>query len=720
MRLRNLSALISLLHITNLGASYTTEKPYGGTYHVCKSPVCLERANLIKASLNESVDPCDDFYSYACGGWIHNHSIAGDEATHNNFQMLKYFVIKTLKDILENITVDNTNELNFTQKAAVFYNACTAAQGEESLNEMIDTLKASGLEDWPLTSGSTTSKTWTEVLLSAGLSSVLEYRIGRDHFEPSSNVIQMDEVGFTFVGRDQLIFADDNYNQPIISAYKELAGVAMKLINKTLTEENITEIVDKIVEFEGNLANLTTPPEEKTNFTAIYDRTTVGELQSRFPGLPLLELLRKDFSAVNVSITDTETIELFATEYYEMLINYLNYSDSTTFFNYVGLKTVLSMAEYASHEFRDALLEFRNVTEGVEYEAPRWQVCITLMDDIMAPITGFLYVQRQFFSQARTEVEYFVERIRQSFNETLRKSAWLDNYTRDGAVKKLNHMQSKIGYPEWILNITVLDNIYRHVMSPKNDTPFLKIWLTFLNNTWKNELLSLREPYPTDDVWPVGPTAVNAFYDASVNEMVFPAAVLQDIFYHPGLPFSLNFGAIGTFIGHELSHGFDTIGIQLNEYGELDTWISEGNLKAFYELLGCFVDQYGSIRDPDAGMMLDGERTINENIADNSGLRTAFEAYEKLLEEECQNEDTRLEGLEYLSGKQLFFIAYGMAFCSLTRKADLEYDIKVRAHTPDRYRVTVPVSNMEAFSTVFNCTSKASMKPIHENICTLW
>lgn len=276
--------LLNLIPIVSLQYLDATSKPNNETYHVCNSSVCLERAKLINESMDKTADPCDDFYTYACGGWQRHHKIPNDEGANNNFLILKESLIKTLQDILQNISLDYVGKQDFPHKAAVFYNACVAVEDNDTIQSLKDEMNASGLADWPITSGNTSYESWADVLLNTGISPVLEFRVGRDHFNITDHIIQMDEPSFPIVGREQLIDPDDPYNLRIIQNHKNLIQVAAKLLKSDISEEDSSELADRVVLFEGRLANLTTPPEEKTNLSAIYFRTTVQDLQTYFPG----------------------------------------------------------------------------------------------------------------------------------------------------------------------------------------------------------------------------------------------------------------------------------------------------------------------------------------------------------------------------------------------------------------------------------------------------
>ncbi|XP_037527376.1 membrane metallo-endopeptidase-like 1 [Rhipicephalus sanguineus] len=231
-------------------------------------------------------------------------------------------------------------------------------------------------------------------------------------------------------------------------------------------------------------------------------------------------------------------------------------------------------------------------------------------------------------------------------------------------------------------------------------------------------LMNLGQPYDKDSVWSRGAAVVAAYYTPTNNEMVFPAGILQAPFYQRGLPRSLNFGAMGFVIGHEMTHGFDDRGGQFDADGALRQWWTNDTRTKFKEKAQCFIYQYGNITDEKANMTLNGRHTVGENIADNGGLRLVFKAYEKVLEDECRGEDTRLPGLTNLTGKQLFFIADAMMWCSLSTVQRLKQQIQYDVHSPAPYRVNMPMKNFDEFAKAFKCNANSTMNPTER--CTLW
>uniref|UniRef100_A0A131YM07 Gluzincin n=1 Tax=Rhipicephalus appendiculatus TaxID=34631 RepID=A0A131YM07_RHIAP len=723
MQVQNLAALGFLLAwgrlILSTPAKTTENKK---AYNVCETDACIRRANLIKESLNTSADPCTDFYTYACGGWMATHKIPESKSSTGGFYLLADQLKETLRDILGNVTLVEDNQ-NATDKAAVVYNACVAVPDLDDRQDVVlSIMNVSGLADWPKTSQEACVKdntaNATTMLAQLKISTILQADVSRDSKNLSGYVILLDQLSFQRVGRNQLINQTTNSSKPIIAAYKKLIKVSMKFMKPHLCDDELEKLSNDLLAFEGKLANLTARPEERRNFIKLYRRTTIGELERNFTYIPIRTLLQKEFSLANITLAHNETIETISLEYYAKLNEFLRCADPDTLYNYAGLRRMLDWASVGSKEYRNASFELQKVRYGLRKQKPRWEVCVQSLNDEMSDSVGYLYVQQKFSQEAKKEVQDMASRIMAAFNESLQNIKWMDGKTKAQAEAKLKKMGRKIAYPDWLFNKTYLEGLYEYVPKLSLEDSYGKMMYAVSLNKWIHEMKKLRRPYDRDAEWLEGAAVVNAFYNPSANEMVFPAGILQGIFYEHGVPRSLNFGAIGMVVGHEMTHGFDDTGSQFDADGALKQWWSNKTREEFMNRTKCFEYQYGNITDKETNMTLNGKNTVGENIADNGGLRLSFEAFKNLLEVEYRNEDTRLKGMENVTGKQLFFLSTGMTWCSLSRPEYLKVLIQYDTHSPGRYRVNVPMSNMKAFSETFNCPANSTMNRTHR--CSLW
>ncbi|XP_075731909.1 neprilysin-1 [Rhipicephalus microplus] len=689
-------------------------------YDVCETEVCIKKANEIKKTLSKTVRPCDDFYKYVCSGWEKTNKIPSDRVTYGAFKQVEEKLFKDLREILGEIPVREGCTQTVTEKLGIAYSTCVANENphKRSLKELKAILAENGFGEWPLV-GKKKQRfgDYRAVLIETGMAPLFSVYVTRDMKELSRNIIEFDQFSFSLMGRNELIKPKEKKNKRSVQAYKALIRTALSVIKPNLKPAMVNVLTEEIFSFESQIAKRTMSKEDRRNTLRLYKRTTLRDLQRKFEGLPLLDALNKEFSLVNITLTEDEPVAIMAERYFASATKFLKRVSPRVLYNYMGWRAVLTRASYASKRFREAKLNFNKVSKGLMKEPPLWKTCVRLVASAMKEVVGRLYVMKKFSARAKEDVEKLVESMKRRFQERLRKVKWMDAVTKQRAQQKLKDMTSKIGYPEWMLETDFLEHLYRHLDELRHDEPFVRIQEDISDNNYKNGLLELREPFNKTLTWASGPAIVNAFYSADRNEMLFPSAILQGAFYKHGLPDSINLGGIGAVIGHEMTHGYDDRGSQYDGDGRLRQWWSKRTRKLFKNKANCFVKQYGDIFDHKAGMKLNGENTVGENIADNGGIRIAFKTYEYLLKT-SETRDVRLPGLEHLSGKHLFFIANGMVWCSKSRKEALRQQIQYDSHSPKQYRVNVPLQNFYAFSSVFRCNRSSPM--YYKKKCVLW
>lgn len=689
-------------------------------YHVCRTKVCREKAIEIKKTLSRTVRPCDDFYEYVCRGWKKANRIPSDKSAYGAFDVVDEKLSRDLKEILSEIPARRGCRQTVTEKLGIAYNACMAndTAGRRSMRELKAILAERGFKEWPLLRKTKRFGGYKTVLLKTGMTPLFQFSVTRDTQGLTGNVIEFDQIEFSLIGRNELINPKKGSYRKSVRAYKNLIRTALRVIKPKLKPGTVSVLAEEIFAFESEIAKRTASNEERRNFLKLYKRTTVRGLERKFHGLPLLGLLNKEFKLVNITLNQDEPVGIMAVRYFALATEFLKRASTRALFNYMGWRAVLRRASYASKEFREAKQDFNRAALGMKTEPPLWKTCVKMMATAMKEVVGRLYVIKKFSERAKRDVEKLLESVRRMFQKRLKRIKWMDEGTKRKAEYKLKNMTPKIGYPSWMLDTKFLEHLYRHLRTFERREPLVRILEEIRANNYKNSLLDLRLPFNTTLSWYTGPALVNAFYSPDKNDMLFPSAILQGVFYQYGLPASLNIGSIGMVFGHEMTHGYDDRGSQFDGDGRLKMWWSKETRKRFMKKANCFVKQYGSIFDKEAGMPLNGKNTVGENIADNGGIRLAFKTYDTLLKTH-RTRDVRLPGLEQFSGKQLFFIANAMMWCGKSRMEALRQHIQYDGHSPNRYRVNVPMQNFDAFSRVFKCNKSSVMHP-RRTKCILW
>ncbi|XP_037557105.2 membrane metallo-endopeptidase-like 1 [Dermacentor silvarum] len=343
------------------------------------------------------------------------------------------------------------------------------------------------------------------------------------------------------------------------------------------------------------------------------------------------------------------------------------------------------------------------------------------------------------------------EKIRETFNATIYEADWLNNST-SVMEQKLKNMTLAIGFPDNILNTTYLDGLYEHVPRFSANTTLFEMLYHFKQNTYWKQLALLRVPRQRDR-WVPGAINVGAFYSPVNNQMEIPWAMLHAPFFQSGLPRSLNFGALGGLMAHEMLHAFDASAMRKIK-GPSSIELDPNATAAFEDKIKCFFSQYknatktlwkninathfeDSQEDFDKNqfegrfrklaeemkLLFNGvkyARTLDDDIVDNGGLQTAFMAYSKVLENECDGIDTRLQGMDHFSGRQLFFVSWASTFCRNVTKEGILRQIENDAHSPEQLRVNLALRNFPPFAEAFSCSNTSYMNPPDTERCTLW
>ncbi|KAJ8413156.1 hypothetical protein AAFF_G00091520 [Aldrovandia affinis] len=321
---------------------------------------------------------------------------------------------------------------------------------------------------------------------------------------------------------------------------------------------------------------------------------------------------------------------------------------------------------------------------------------------------GRMFVDQHFQEDKKLMMEELIEGIRWAFMDMLDKeNDWMDEITKSKAKDKAHSVLAKVGYPDFILNDTHINEDIKRLSFSEKDY-FGNVMQT-LHFFAQSDIAWLRKTVPRTE-WFTNPTTVNAFYSSSTNQIRFPAGELQKPFFW-GLkyPRSLSYGAIGVIVGHELTHGFDSNGRKYDKNGNMDQWWSNTSISRFNDKTQCMISQYNDYNWEEAGLNVRGKRTLAENIADNGGMREAFRAYRRWVEtERLGREEPLLPGIS-LSNNQLFFLSYAHVRCNSYRSAAAREQIQSGAHSPPKYRVIGAMSNYEEFHRAYGCPAGSAM-----------
>ncbi|XP_049659250.1 neprilysin isoform X1 [Accipiter gentilis] len=695
---------------------------------VCKSSDCIKSAARILENMDTTAEPCNDFYQYACGGWLKRNVIPETSSRYSNFDILRDELEVVLKDVLD---TPSSNDITAVQKAKTLYRSCINetiidSRGGRPLISLLPKVS-----DWPVATtnwDSSYGTAWTAETAIAQLNSrygkkvLINFFVGTDDKNSTAHIIHIDQPGLGLPSRDY--YECTGAYKEACSAYVDFMISVAKLIlqerNISFNESEISEQMKRIMDLEKEIANATTKSEDRNDPLLLYNKMTLAQLQNNFS----LEIDHKVFnwskfindimSTVQIKVENTEHVIVYDPEYLIRLKSILNKYTRRDLQNYMIWRFVMDLVNSLSRNYKDTRNAFRKALYGTTSETAVWRRCANYVNGNMENAVGRLYVQEAFAGDSKHVVEEMIADIRDVFIKTLDELTWMDAETKKKAEQKAAAIRERIGYPdEIVIDDNKLNSEYQE-LNYKEEEYFENI-IENLVFTQKKRLKKLREKVDKEE-WISGAAVVNAFYSASRNQIVFPAGILQPPFFSASQPKSLNYGGIGMVIGHEITHGFDDNGRNFNEDGDLVDWWTEQSARNFKELSQCMVYQYGNFSwDLAGGQHLSGINTLGENIADNGGVRQAYKAYQNFVKK--HGKEKLLPGLE-MNHKQLFFLNFAQVWCGTYRPEYAVNSIKTDVHSPGKFRVIGSLQNSPEFSEAFSCTKTNYMDPAKK--CRVW
>lgn len=639
---------------------------------VCRSDVCRERAQLINEYLSNDTDPCEDFYGYVCDKWINNHTTNG---SYDSFKMLQDQFLKTIADTLQHMEPERSPQ-DVIDKPALLYNSCIDFTPNDELEAMLEIMNNSNFNEWPVITQTIDEKeifsNASEVLLYTGMSPLINYYVSRNTWLGATHIIEIIPLGM------------QNLQE------KEYICKAIRSVKPNITENDLKNITDGLEDLQRQWRNATARNVPAQPWLV----NTTENLEKQYKKIPLHALLHREFLKGQIHLEQNETVQVYYPWIYQAINEFLGNADPVSLYNYVGLQTVIYWLSRSPLQVRDRQLKRER--------------CADLVYSAMKEIVSRIYAEKYFETATKTEVEEMARRIKDAFEEAIKNTEWMDDETKNKSLIKLEHMTAKFGYPKWLQNTTVLTNLYEYVPVIYPNMSFFNILYKVNENRERKGMEKLRQPYVQDMEWFYSTSPVHAFFNPRNNEVVYPLGGIQYPFFELGLPWSLNLGGIGAVIAHETSHGYARASY-FNILGGMAPLKAE-----------CFKYQYGNITDKETQTPLNGTNTLDENMADNGGLQIALKAYKNMIRDDCDNTTTSLEGLDGMSGLQLFFVSYATSWCHAISKEKLRYKIVRDSHSPNRYRVNVPMHNLVDFATAFNCSKESAMMKNITGTCTLW
>uniref|UniRef100_A0A7N8YEZ4 Neprilysin n=1 Tax=Mastacembelus armatus TaxID=205130 RepID=A0A7N8YEZ4_9TELE len=643
--------------------------------------------------MDATIDPCEDFFQFACGGWLKKHVIPETSSVYTTFDILRDELEIILKGVLEK-TVEG--EATALTKAKTLYKSCI----NESLIELrggfplLDILPdvfewPMAVDDWEISYG----KKWRlEDVLSKlnvryGTEPFIHFFVGTDDRKSNSHVIHVGLLLFITVSLPNVSFSFLSVLSEVFD-WSYFTAKIMDSVNLTVTD------TEKVVNYAPNYFR------RLKLVLARYTKRSVCVCSCLIACLSVCVCAAQSLQIYCSFVSVRKCLNLFPLFHRDLQ-------------NYIAWRFAMSMVMGLSRPYRDTGKAFRKAMFGTSSESAVWRQCTHYVNNNMKSAMGRLYVEEAFSEKSKETMLEMIKEIQDVFISTLDELPWMDAETKKAAEEKALAILKLIGYPDYIMDDEYLNDEYKDLSFSEEE--YFENNIQNLEHLQKKRLKKLRVRVNKEE-WISGAAVVNAFYSSTKNRIVFPAGILRPPFFSKGQAKSLNYGGIGMVIGHEITHGFDDNGRIYNKDGDLQDWWTLDSSRRFLELSKCIVEQYSNFSwDLANGYHLNGNNTLGENIADNGGIRQAYKAYKNYVKK--HGEEPPLPGID-LSHDQIFFLNFAQVWCGKYRPEQAVNSVKVNVHSPGKFRVLGTLQNFPEFAKAFNCNKSSYMVPDH--ICRVW
>ena len=646
-----------------------------------------ENAKPIDSSnMDPSVKPADDFFLYANGGWIKRTEIPPEYSRWGSFNQLIEHNNDALHVIAEKAakTKSDPKTAPEMQKVGDYY-----ASGMDE--KTIEAMRTKPLQD-ELTKIDNL-KDRQDVLKEIahlhvnGVNAFFNFASGQDDKDSTREIAQAVQGGLGMPDRDYYT-KDDDASKKLRDAYVAHVSKMLTLLGEPAAKAS--EDAKKILPLETSLAQASRTRVELRDPQKNYNKMTKAELQTLTPDWNWGDYFKE------IGLAEPGDIDVHQPDFFKAVNTAFTSTSMDDWKAYLRWHLINGAASALSSDFVNEDFNFNQTTlRGTKQIKPRWKRVIISEDGEIGEALGKLYAAEYFPPEAKARALELINNVKEALADRIKALEWMDEPTKKAALEKLAAFQVKIGYPEK----------WRDYSTLRVDRgPFVLNELRAENFESKRQLNKIGKPVDRTE-WGITPPTVNAYYNPKMNEIVFPAGILQPPFFYANADDAVNYGGIGCVIGHEMTHGFDDQGRQYDKVGNLTDWWSSQSAEEFKKRSEAIVAQYNEY-EPLPGLHVNGALTQGENIADIGGVKIAYAALQKALNKHPENRDKKIDGL---TPEQRFFLSFAAIWRSKIRDEDQKLRLNTDPHSPAHFRVNGPLSDLPEFQKAFNVPDGAPM-----------
>lgn len=653
----------------------------------------MKKKGIDKENLDFTVDPKQDFYGFACGGWIQNHPMKGEFSSYGMFDFLRENAREQLKDLILNLGEDPDAKTHgsIAQKVNDVYRqvldlASINKTGVKPILPFIKKVENVSKENLAESLG------WLHM---GYADSFFGSGVAVDAKNSNEHIFCLGEAPLSLGDRDYYLEKNET-NDKILAGFENYVKTITGLAG--FNQDDSERIWQTVIKLETEFARHKHTREQRRDPNLRYNIFSLSELKDRY------DFIDWDgyFSGLGVA---PQKLDIVNPDFYDFLNGFVPSLSDREIRDYIIYDIVSEASGLLGEAFEDANFEmFERLMSGVEEKKPRWKKAMGLTNSIFGEAIGKLYVAKHFPEQNKTYMVGLVENLRKALKEHIENLSWMSDDTKAKALEKLQALTVKIGYPDKWKDYSGIDI-----------DPTKSLWENVFNaSLWfiRDNLDKLGKPVDKEE-WHMYPQTVNAYYSPVSNEICFPAAILQPPYFDITADDALNYGAIGVVIGHEMTHGFDDQGRQFDLNGNLSNWWTETDEVKFNKLADKLVEQFDAVEIA-PGVHANGRFTLGENIADQGGLRIAFTAYC----EACK--DSEMRTIDGFSPIQRFYLSYANVWAGSIREEEKLVRTKTDPHSLNRNRVNETLKNIDQFFYAFDIKEGDAMYRDKDQRVTIW
>jgi putative endopeptidase len=646
-----------------------------------------------KTSMDMAVDPCNDFYKFACGKFVANHPIPADQPEVDEFYALYNVNTQSLNGILKKASASGADRSPDEQKIGDYYKACMntdaiEAKGLAPLQPLLDSIDGITSKDQlPALAGE---------LQRMGVNAFFGFGEQQDFKDATKQIAIVVQGGLGLPEKDYYLRTgakDETIRQQYVAHVTKMLTLAGSSPEQALKDAKA------IMSFETALAKASLSVTDMRDPENIYHLQSIATFEANMPGV--------DFGTFLDAMHSPRVGELnnATPAFFPVLVKEVDAADLKTLKAYMRYQLLTTSAGRLPKRFDAENFDFYGRTlNGQPEQAPRWKRCSNSVNGALGEALGKVYVEQYFAGDSKAKMVQMVSDIEAAMGRDIDQIDWMSPATKVRAREKLHDVANKIGYPDKWRDYSKLE------IKPDDALGNGQRADQFEND---RQLAKIGKPVDHSE-WGMTPPEVNAYYNPSMNDINFPAGILQPAFYDPKEDDAVNYGHIGAVIGHELTHGFDDEGKKFDGKGNLDDWWTAEDTKKFVARTDCVANEYGNFTAVD-DVKVNGKLTLGENTADNGGLLLAYMAY---LERAKQEGVTLAATKDGFTSPQRFYIAFAQNYCENSRPEQVRTQVLTDPHSPDHFRANGAIVNQPGFAAAFGCKKGSPMVPV--NSCRVW